>query len=442
MMRLSPREAACAVGMKLFVYGPAGAGKTTLIKTAPGPKIVLDFEGGVLSLMDAEDVTIVPVTSTDELAQVVRELVDDTTFKTIAFDGLSLFIRNRMQTLLNETGKQRPTFSEWNVVTNEVRSAIMPLLHIKGRVLLVTSLSKVEIETIRENGQVRTIVRRIRPDLPPGIMQDVIAASDFVAYLASPTDRYVRCDERTLVFKGDFPFELVTKARLPVENMPANIDLLLRSISLDISAQTIKLPSPIVPKPQAVPEQVSQQQEANNEARKQQQSGSSERNALIREIFNIAKDELGMDNKALGRLARDMFGTGFVRELGDEQLHQLLNALKTEAHKRKEQAQREEQAQQTEQARQAPQLLDESVESILDELFPSWRDAAIDESHADLLEQLNEIFRSPDWTKELAEVMVFQAASDVGLPNDIETAEALKDPRVVRKLVEELSESV
>jgi ABC-type branched-subunit amino acid transport system ATPase component len=39
-------------GVKLLVYGAAGAGKTTLIKTLPNV-IVLSAEGGLLSIQDA-----------------------------------------------------------------------------------------------------------------------------------------------------------------------------------------------------------------------------------------------------------------------------------------------------------------------------------------------------------------------------------------------------
>jgi len=42
-----------AHGVKLLVYGQAGAGKTTLIKTLPNP-VVLSAEGGLLSIADAD----------------------------------------------------------------------------------------------------------------------------------------------------------------------------------------------------------------------------------------------------------------------------------------------------------------------------------------------------------------------------------------------------
>ena len=42
-----------ANGVKVLVYGQAGAGKTSLIKSLPSP-IVLSAEGGLLSIQDAD----------------------------------------------------------------------------------------------------------------------------------------------------------------------------------------------------------------------------------------------------------------------------------------------------------------------------------------------------------------------------------------------------
>ena len=54
-----------ANGVKLLVYGQAGAGKTTLIKTLPKP-IVLSAEGGLLSIQDA-DLPYIEIGSMDDL---------------------------------------------------------------------------------------------------------------------------------------------------------------------------------------------------------------------------------------------------------------------------------------------------------------------------------------------------------------------------------------
>jgi ABC-type uncharacterized transport system fused permease/ATPase subunit len=54
-----------ANGVKLLVYGQAGAGKTSLIRTLPKP-VVLSAEGGLLSIQDA-DIPFIEITSMEEL---------------------------------------------------------------------------------------------------------------------------------------------------------------------------------------------------------------------------------------------------------------------------------------------------------------------------------------------------------------------------------------
>jgi len=457
MQLRSAREIAAENGLKMLVYGPAGAGKTSLIKTVPNQRevVVVDFEGGVLALADS-DVLIVPVSSASELKQAIEELCQSEQFKVIAFDGLSLFVRSRIQALLAESGKQRPTWQEWQIVTRDVRQAILPLLHSVGRIILFTSLSKVEYETVRVDGQIQSVPRRIRPDLPPAITHEIVAAMDLVGYLASPRDQFFKSDERTLLFyPPSDEIELVTKTRANVTSCPANLSVLLNRVSIDINS--------LKPKAFVLPQQRTSNDDSSADADQPQQaheftaySRTSERaqtiqvsrHEMISEIFRIAK-ELGIDNKALGRLAKSMFGVGLIKELSDEHLAVLLETLrrhateknavdvsKTEAYTQTAELQAANadiaNAHIEEQVKSIDELSDEK---ILDALLPDWRE----QPHAALLAKLDELFVPPEWTKELAEVMVAQAVVEVGLPVETPTAEALKDERVVRKLIEELS---
>lgn len=77
-------------GVKLLVYGQAGAGKTTLIPTLPNP-VVLSAEGGLLSIQDA-DIPFLEVSSMDELRgayQWLTESDEAKQYKSIALDSIS-----------------------------------------------------------------------------------------------------------------------------------------------------------------------------------------------------------------------------------------------------------------------------------------------------------------------------------------------------------------
>ena len=77
-------------GVKVLVYGQAGAGKTTLIKTAPAP-LILSAEAGLLSLAGT-DIPFIEIHSIAELGEVgqwITQSKDAAQFKTICLDSIS-----------------------------------------------------------------------------------------------------------------------------------------------------------------------------------------------------------------------------------------------------------------------------------------------------------------------------------------------------------------
>ncbi len=79
-----------ANGVKLLVYGQAGAGKTSLIKTLPSP-IVLSAEGGLLSIQDA-DLPYIEIDSMDTLREAWSWLngsAEAQAHKSVALDSIS-----------------------------------------------------------------------------------------------------------------------------------------------------------------------------------------------------------------------------------------------------------------------------------------------------------------------------------------------------------------
>ena len=78
-----------ANGVKLLVYGQAGAGKTSLIKSLPKP-IVLSAEGGLLSIQDA-DLPYIEITSMADLKEAYEWVTGEqgSNFKSVALDSIS-----------------------------------------------------------------------------------------------------------------------------------------------------------------------------------------------------------------------------------------------------------------------------------------------------------------------------------------------------------------
>jgi len=89
-MQLKNTRNVAVNGVKMLVYGQAGAGKTTLIKTLPDP-IVLSAEGGLLSLRGS-DIPYIDIGDMDTLREAYEWLAksdEAKQFKSVALDSIS-----------------------------------------------------------------------------------------------------------------------------------------------------------------------------------------------------------------------------------------------------------------------------------------------------------------------------------------------------------------
>ena len=79
-----------STGVKMLVYGQAGAGKTSLIKTLPHP-VIISAEGGLLSIQDA-DLPFIEIRGIDDLREAYKwaTSADEAKgFESIALDSIS-----------------------------------------------------------------------------------------------------------------------------------------------------------------------------------------------------------------------------------------------------------------------------------------------------------------------------------------------------------------
>ena len=87
---VSPQKLVQNQGAKILVYGMAGAGKTTLAKTAPGKVLVISAEAGLLSIKDASNVEAIEVKEASEVMELHNALKSSTLqYDTVVLDSVS-----------------------------------------------------------------------------------------------------------------------------------------------------------------------------------------------------------------------------------------------------------------------------------------------------------------------------------------------------------------
>ena len=117
-----------ANGVKLLVYGQAGAGKTSLIQTLPSP-IVLSAEGGLLSIQDA-DLPYIEIASMDDLREAFtwcKESAEAKQFKSVALDSISEVAEVVLNHEMRKNKDGRAAYGEMNTTMQELIRAFRDL---------------------------------------------------------------------------------------------------------------------------------------------------------------------------------------------------------------------------------------------------------------------------------------------------------------------------
>tara|TARA_Y100000114_G_scaffold156828_1_gene185492 strand:- start:1719 stop:2435 length:717 start_codon:yes stop_codon:yes gene_type:complete len=87
---VSPDTLVKEQGVKVLVYGAAGAGKTTLCGTAPGKKLMIDMESGLLSVKDQKDIDVIQVKEAQEIIEICEALKNkELVYDTVCLDSIS-----------------------------------------------------------------------------------------------------------------------------------------------------------------------------------------------------------------------------------------------------------------------------------------------------------------------------------------------------------------
>jgi phage nucleotide-binding protein len=117
-------------GVKIVVYGQAGAGKTSLIKTLPKP-LIISAEGGLLSL-SGTDIPYIEISNYSDLTEAYQYCVSEEAnqFETIAIDSISeiaeVILTHEKQ--VNKDGR-----AAYGEMTNQVMGLMRSFRDISGK---------------------------------------------------------------------------------------------------------------------------------------------------------------------------------------------------------------------------------------------------------------------------------------------------------------------
>lgn len=132
-------------GVKVLVYGQAGAGKTTLISSAPAP-IVLSAEAGLLSLRDC-DIPYIEIRNMDDLAEAyswAAESSESSSYQTICLDSISEIAE---VVLTDEKRKNKDPRAAYGVMQDTIQAFVRGFRDLLGKhVYFSAKLEKVQDE--------------------------------------------------------------------------------------------------------------------------------------------------------------------------------------------------------------------------------------------------------------------------------------------------------
>lgn len=147
-INLRTTKSLASSGVKLLVYGQAGAGKTSLIPTLPNP-VVLSAEGGLLSIAGA-DVPFIEISSMDALREAYEWLTkseESKSFQSVAIDSISEIA----EVVLNHEKKtNKDPRAAYGNMQEQMANVIRAFRDLPGRhVLMTAKLEKTQDEMSR-----------------------------------------------------------------------------------------------------------------------------------------------------------------------------------------------------------------------------------------------------------------------------------------------------
>ena len=139
---ISAREAALAGGIKVLIYGPAGAGKTVFCTTAPeGEKtLIISAEAGLLSIQHADQVDVCVVSNLGDVGEIYEHLKGDHPYKWVCLDSISEIAE---VVLTSEKAKTKDPRQAYGALIDQMTALIRSFRDLPVNVVMTAKMDRV-----------------------------------------------------------------------------------------------------------------------------------------------------------------------------------------------------------------------------------------------------------------------------------------------------------
>lgn len=179
-----------AIGyLNLLIYGHPGAGKTYLAGTAMDhamttPVLVLDVEGGTVTLRSRKDIDVIQVRSPEHVKEIHDKLREDNDgyYKTVVIDSLTELQKLDMRAIMEKAHRDNPrqdidvpSQREWGKSNEHIRRIVRAFRDLEMNTIFTALMIEVKDD---KTGQVTYY-----PSVPGKLKAEVPGFLDIVGYL-------------------------------------------------------------------------------------------------------------------------------------------------------------------------------------------------------------------------------------------------------------------
>lgn len=175
--------------MNLLIYGESGVGKTTFLGTAEDleetmPALLIDVEGGIVTLRKRTNLDIKPIRSMKEMIDLINDLRKyPGYYKTVMLDSVTELQKLDMRVIMkaaydanpDKVDIDVPSPREWGKCGEHIRNVVRALRDLPCNTI-ITALPN-------EEKNKEGVVLKIGPDLPGKLKSHIPGFMDIVGYM-------------------------------------------------------------------------------------------------------------------------------------------------------------------------------------------------------------------------------------------------------------------